>query len=1041
MVRAEAVARSGDLGGREDEFLRLQRENADLKKANLDKGEMVKKLGVQLTRIRNDWQTQAAPKDMAPVAKARAAAEASKSDRISELQVELSQRDAKEQQLQRQLTLLKQQVGSAGGAKGGVTRQRRVTPRPVTASGISPPARIRNKSPGRVAEDAPGDGGRMSSLLAMVSEKDRALDELRARLAYVEQETRQAEQTGGRIPVAEAAIGADFEAVPEGAVGAELRRQVKKGTLELSLLEQRYAHLESRFNTLRDYHEKLLGQMTELNAALKKERMEKSSLQQTVQQAAATTEESEEKSREIERLRQELVALQDDNRRVLSKAFSNDDAGELARLRQELALKDAELRKLRDGLKKEKELQKQGYEAASKIDSHLALAHAEREEAKKLAIVAEHKLQAELGERDDKIRRLEERLALFSGDTGVPAHEIERALKMVRSAVDEQVDVESLRLADTDLNALGLSPLAKKEVQHILLQNNELIKDLEKAELLLKNQTKLGAALTAELEAAKRSTSEEVSRLQRREAQRTTELADAKRQLMQLQEMYSGREAGSMVKRESGFPRSMMPPGADTESVADSIISDGTHEEMDVRADENIFELRIIRASLTSNNFAARPSTFASFDFYQHDTQASPMRQGLEPEYDFTAQYVLSVDDLFLHYAATTVLAIEVYQSLGVECALVARTDAPLRELLQGRRGKIVKHAQLYSVADSTALGAPKVIGTLVYEFRMRRRIEGAVHSFMQRFPDVASLAMMEVRPGARTTEAIVTVKSASGLRLRVGGAGPPAPYVHFEFFEFGEQETSAREGSDPIFEQVFRFPVDRDGDFAEYLKQKSVRFSVFDEVRKRSTSPAICALPRPSRLSLLLVRRTKTTPRRSSARASSRSRPCSRRPSSPTPPSRSPTPAASPRARSRSPSRCASRPSRSRSPSAARASDVAVRTMLRSRSNQCTGERTFAIPASAARTAWRRPSRSRLASRPSPSTTRSFASRASAPCGWSSIWLASLRSRSRLSVARPAHRPTCRLSRRSRSPRTRPRRRRFAERSRRRSRRMRTSS
>ena len=55
MVRAEAVARSGDLGGREDEFLRLQRENADLKKANLDKGEMVKKLGVQLTRIRNDW--------------------------------------------------------------------------------------------------------------------------------------------------------------------------------------------------------------------------------------------------------------------------------------------------------------------------------------------------------------------------------------------------------------------------------------------------------------------------------------------------------------------------------------------------------------------------------------------------------------------------------------------------------------------------------------------------------------------------------------------------------------------------------------------------------------------------------------------------------------------------------------------------------------------------------------------------------------------------------------------------------------------------
>ena len=507
-------------------------------------------------------------------------------------------------------------------------------------------------------------------------------------------------------------------------------------------------------------------------------------------------------------------------------------------MKQELALKDAEIKKYRAEIKQEKDLKKQGFEAASKNDSRLSFAHAEREEALKAATAAEHKLKAEIGERDEKIKRLEDRLALFSGDTGVPAHEIERALKMVRNATDDSsMDASSLRLVDTDLNALGLSPLAKKEVQNILLQNNDLIKDLEKTELLLKNQTKLGAALTAELEAAKRTAAEEVSRLQRREAQRTSELADAKRQVMQMQELYSGKEPmgrGVGSTTASGFPKSMLPPGMDrgldTESVADSIISDGTHEELDVRPDENIFELRVIRAALTSTAFAARPSTFCSFDFYQHDTQASPMRQGLDPEYDFTAQYVLTVDDLFLHYAATAVLAIEVYQSLGVECALVGRTDAPLRELLQGRRGRIMKHAQLYAVADSASTGAPKVIGTLIYEFRMRRRIDASVHSFMQRFPDVASLAMMEVRPGARTSEAIVTVKSCTGLRLRVGGAGPPAPYVHFDFFEFGEQETHAREGSDPIYEQQFRFPVDREGDFSEYLKQKSLKFSVFDE-------------------------------------------------------------------------------------------------------------------------------------------------------------------------------------------------------------------
>ena len=129
------MVRTGEDSAREDELLRLQRENAELKKANLDKGEQVKHLGVQLTRIRNDWQAQAAPKALAPVAKARAAAEVSKTDKISELEVKLAQREAKEQQLMRQIELLK--VGGGGSsARGPVTRQRRVVP-----AGPAEPAR------------------------------------------------------------------------------------------------------------------------------------------------------------------------------------------------------------------------------------------------------------------------------------------------------------------------------------------------------------------------------------------------------------------------------------------------------------------------------------------------------------------------------------------------------------------------------------------------------------------------------------------------------------------------------------------------------------------------------------------------------------------------------------------------------------------------------------------------------------------------------------------------------------------------------------
>ena len=124
--------------------------------------------------------------------------------------------------------------------------------------------------------------------------------------------------------------------------------------------------------------------MAELNAALKKERLEKASLQQTLQQAEATSEESEEKSRMIEKLKQELLALQDDNRRVLSKAFSNDDASDLARAKQEVAIRDAEVKKLKEQIKKERELQKQNFDAAARTTRD-SLAHAEREEARRTA--------------------------------------------------------------------------------------------------------------------------------------------------------------------------------------------------------------------------------------------------------------------------------------------------------------------------------------------------------------------------------------------------------------------------------------------------------------------------------------------------------------------------------------------------------------------------------------------------------------------------------------------------------------------------------
>ena len=42
--------------------------------------------------------------------------------------------------------------------------------------------------------------------------------------------------------------------------------------------------------------------------------------------------------------------------------------------------------------------------------------------------------------------------------------------------------------------------------------------------------------------------------------------------------------------------------------------------------DENIFELRVVSTKLEPAYFDGLPSTFVSFDFFQHDTQAVTRR-------------------------------------------------------------------------------------------------------------------------------------------------------------------------------------------------------------------------------------------------------------------------------------------------------------------------------------------------------------------------------------------------------------------------------
>lgn len=86
---------------------------------------------------------------------------------------------------------------------------------------------------------------------------------------------------------------------------------------------------------------------------------------------------------------------------------------------------------------------------------------------------------------------------------------------------------------------------------------------------------------------------------------------------------------------------------------------------------ENLLELHIHQAFLTSAALAqaedTQPTTFCTYSFYDFETHCTPLAVGPHPLYDFTSQYVVETDSLFLHYLQGASAQLELHQALGSE--------------------------------------------------------------------------------------------------------------------------------------------------------------------------------------------------------------------------------------------------------------------------------------------------------------------------------------------------------------------------------------
>lgn len=119
--------------------------------------------------------------------------------------------------------------------------------------------------------------------------------------------------------------------------------------------------------------------------------------------------------------------------------------------------------------------------------------------------------------------------------------------------------------------------------------------------------------------------------------------------------------------------------------------TDDETDELDVTVHlergENLFEIHISKVNFSPEAIKVfgeqEPATFCTYAFYDFELQSTPVRQGLQPVFDFTSQYVVRVDDFFLQYLQKSTVKLEVQLAYGTDYETIAACQLRMHDILE----------------------------------------------------------------------------------------------------------------------------------------------------------------------------------------------------------------------------------------------------------------------------------------------------------------------------------------------------------------------
>jgi protein fantom len=243
------------------------------------------------------------------------------------------------------------------------------------------------------------------------------------------------------------------------------------------------------------------------------------------------------------------------------------------------------------------------------------------------------------------------------------------------------------------------------------------------------------------------------------------------------------------------------------------------------------------------------PSTFCTIEFFEHELQTTPIAKGQRADYNFTSQYIIRVDDFFLHYLQKKTTTVELYQTIGSDYETRAACQLSFRELIDHQKARLHGAATLLCVKGSN-LGMS--FGTLEYWARLIVPVDEAFRLYKERTKALGYLsanaksgdekqAVPETTAKAKSADNMnelninilrcTKISSLNGKPSQQQQQQQPSPYCIYKFYDFKDHDTEIIASSNyPEFNDHQAYAVPMDIDIDSYLKKENLEIYVFDD-------------------------------------------------------------------------------------------------------------------------------------------------------------------------------------------------------------------